>query len=77
MPGRNLGYERVNRQGQTVNLIKKPSLSAWDEMTVPMSMREVEPGVRLIMDKASDSGESTPWDIQGKKDNDSKDGGAE
>jgi len=77
VPGRNLGYERVLRQGQTVNLIKKPSLSAWDEMTVPMSMREVEPGVRLIMDKASDSGESAPWDIQGKKDNDSKDGGAE
>lgn len=76
-PGRRLGYERVNRQGDIINLIKKPSLSAWDDMTVPMSMREVEPGVRLIMDRASDSGEDHPWVMQEKKDDESNAGGAE
>lgn len=32
-----------------VGLIKSPGIHAWDNWTVPMSMREVEPGVRLIM----------------------------
>lgn len=77
MPGRRLGYERASKQGDIVNLIKKPSLSAWDEMTVPMSMREVEPGVRLIMDKTSESEDNNPWCLQDPKVNDSKDGGAE
>jgi len=27
-------------------------LQRWDELTAPMSMREVEPGVNLIMDAA-------------------------
>ena len=77
MPGRKLGYERASKQGDIVNLIKKPSLSAWDEMTVPMSMREVEPGVRLIMDKSSESEDNNPWCLQTPKVDDSKDGGAE
>lgn len=48
--GRQLGYETRRRQGDVVALLKKPSAAAWDELTVPMSMREVEPGVQLIMD---------------------------
>ena len=32
-----------------VGLVKSPGIHAWDNWTVPMSMREVEPGVRLIM----------------------------
>jgi len=48
--GRRLGYETVRRQGDVAPLLKKPGLKAWDEFTVPMSMREVEPGVKLIMD---------------------------
>lgn len=48
--GRKLAYEkRGPNKDKTVALIKSPGLQAWDNWTVPMSMREVEPGVRLIM----------------------------
>lgn len=48
--GRILGYEkRGSEKDKTVALIKSPGIQAWDNWTVPMSMREVEPGVRLIM----------------------------
>lgn len=48
--GRRLGYETVSKQGDVVALLKKPGTHVWDKFTIPMSMREVEPGVRLIMD---------------------------
>ena len=48
--GRRLGYEAELRQGDIVPLLKKPGVKAWDEFTAPMSMREVEPSVGLIMD---------------------------
>lgn len=48
--GRILAYEkRGPEKDKTVSLIKSPGLQAWDNWTVPMSMREVEPGVHLIM----------------------------
>ncbi len=48
--GRILAYEkRGPDKDRTVPLIKSPGVQAWDNWTVPMSMREVEPGVRLIM----------------------------
>ncbi len=48
--GRILAYEkRGPEKDKTVALIKSPGVQAWDNWTVPMSMREVEPGVRLIM----------------------------
>ena len=48
--GRILAYEkRGPEKDRTVALIKSPGIQAWDNWTVPMSMREVEPGVRLIM----------------------------
>ena len=51
--GRRLGYEagRNRKKGDDdiAALLKKPGHQAWDQFTVPMSMREVEPGVRLIM----------------------------
>lgn len=52
-PGRSLGYETERRHGDVAALLKKPGVHAWDEFTVPMSMREVEPGVRLVMDKGT------------------------
>ena len=48
--GRILAYEKKGPdKDMTVNLIRSPGTHAWDHWTVPMSMREVEPGVRLIM----------------------------
>ncbi|MEX5714691.1 hypothetical protein IC615_07195 [Serratia ureilytica] len=53
MGGRILGYEkRGPEKDKTVNLIESPGLKPWNNWTVPMSMREVEPGVRLIMNKS-------------------------
>jgi ribosomal protein L24E len=50
VPGRTLAYEKRGPQAATmVGLIKSPGIHAWDNWTAPMSMREVEPGVRLIM----------------------------
>jgi hypothetical protein len=50
VPGRTLAYEKRGDHAATmVPLIKAPGIHAWDNWTVPMSMREVEPGVRLIM----------------------------
>ncbi|MCD9731024.1 helicase, partial [Klebsiella pneumoniae] len=50
MGGRILAYEKRGPEiDKTVSLIDSPGLKPWDNWTVPMSMREVEPGVRLIM----------------------------
>lgn len=48
--GRDLGYDRERKAGTVAPLLKRPGVHTWDRFTVPMSMREVEPGVRLIMD---------------------------
>lgn len=60
VPGRRLGYDKRRGQGDVASLLKRPGIAAWDELTAPMSMREVEPGVRLIMDE-SRSHDSPGW----------------
>ncbi|MDO5103955.1 MAG: DISARM system helicase DrmA, partial [Lautropia sp.] len=50
IPGRTLAYEKRGQNAATTkNLIEAPGIKPWNNWTVPMSMREVEPGVRLIM----------------------------
>ena len=68
--GRRLGYETERRQGGIAALLKKPGIHAWDDFTVPMSMREVEPGVKLVMDtsKLSDPPEWQPRIIESEGD---------
>lgn len=59
--GRTLGYEKKGAGKDTmVALLKKPGTKAWDDFTVPMSMREVEPGVRLVMSKVK-GGSGPSW----------------
>lgn len=65
--GRRLGYETARGQGDLAALLKKPGALAWDEFTVPMSMREVEPGVQLIMDTSKYSTEPPSWKPKIKK----------
>jgi hypothetical protein len=67
--GRRLGYETERGQGDLAALLKKPGALAWDEFTVPMSMREVEPGVQLIMDASKHSSEPPSWKPKVKKAN--------
>jgi len=49
-PGRHLGYQKGG--GTVAPLLVRPGTGAWTDFTAPMSMREVEPGVRLVMDGA-------------------------
>jgi len=62
--GRRLGYEagkkRKKGEGDIAALLKKPGLQAWDSFTVPFSLREVEPGVRLVMNPDT-LREGPPW----------------
>jgi len=55
--GRTLVYKK--RSGATggtdKQLLDEPGLTSWRIWTAPMSMREVEPGVRLIMSSAKSS----------------------
>jgi hypothetical protein len=62
VPGRTLAYEKKgSSSATTVGLLKRPGSQPWDDFTVPMSMREVEPGVRLIMDTNRFTGGDPPW----------------
>mgnify|MGYP000002791432 CR=1 FL=1 len=60
--GRTLAYERKGaNKATTVALLRKPGIQAWDNFTVPMSMREVEPGVRLVMNTRRFTGTEPDW----------------
>ncbi|MCA9468331.1 MAG: DISARM system helicase DrmA [Nitrospira sp.] len=60
--GRTLAYEKKGPQKDTmVGLLHRPGIQAWDNFTVPMSMREVEPGVRLVMNTARFGGSGPSW----------------
>ncbi|KXS37912.1 MAG: helicase domain-containing protein [Halomonadaceae bacterium T82-2] len=51
--GRTLVYQKMGKSSDTsVDLLKKPGADPWSKWTVPMSMREVEPGVGIVMDDA-------------------------
>lgn len=76
VPGRKLAYEKKGANIDTkVALIKSPGVTAWDNWTVPMSMREVEPGVKLIMNPSKISGEPDwkpkPIEIKGQDEDES------
>jgi len=62
--GRRLGYEpgKAKKKGEDdiAGLLRKPGSKSWDRFTVPMSMREVEPEVRLVMDPDRIP-EGPPW----------------
>lgn len=69
--GRILAYEkRGAERDKTVALIRSPGMQAWDNWTVPMSMREVEPGVRLIMNTSHISDDREWKPRQATKDED-------
>jgi hypothetical protein len=59
--GRRLGYETERGQGDIAGLLKKAGAATWDELTVPMSMREVEPGVQLVMDGSTHTQQPPDW----------------
>jgi hypothetical protein len=48
-PNRDLVYDKYGASTTAVPLMESPGTKPWQTWTVPMSMREVEPGVRLIL----------------------------
>jgi hypothetical protein len=50
MSGRILVYQRWGAGPTAYPLLATPGMKPWTDWTVPTSMREVEPGVRLVMD---------------------------
>ena len=47
--GSRLGYEG-KKDGETIGLLRKPSIEPWDEFTCLNSLRDVEPTSLLILD---------------------------
>ena len=50
VPGRMLVYQRYGAGPTAYALLEAPGIKPWSKWTVPMSMREVEPGVNLVME---------------------------
>jgi len=50
MPGRVLVYQKYGAGPTAYALLETPGIRPWSTWTVPMSMREVEPGVNLVME---------------------------
>lgn len=48
VPNRKLAFREI-RDGVTVGLMRTPGLGAWDEWTCLTSLRDVEPGVNLLL----------------------------
>jgi hypothetical protein len=50
VPGRMLVYQKFGAGPTAYALLEAPGIKPWSTWTVPMSMREVEPGVNLVME---------------------------
>ena len=50
VPGRTLVYQKYGAGPTAYALLEAPGIKPWSAWTVPMSMREVEPGVNLVME---------------------------
>ena len=50
VPGRMLVYQKYGAGPTAYALLEAPGIKPWSTWTVPMSMREVEPGVNLVME---------------------------
>ena len=65
-----IAYKAKNNMGDTVSLLDQPGSKTWHKFTVPTSMREVEPGVRLVMqDRTQNREPSWTHPVPKKKDN--------
>jgi hypothetical protein len=71
--GRTLAYEKKGKGKDTmVALFERPGLKSWQNFTIPMSMREVEPGVSLVMNsnRLGDKPAWKPRPVDKKKEDD-------
>jgi hypothetical protein len=62
-----LVYSEWRAGAQSVALMKQPGKGAWTKWTAPTSMREVEPGVPLLMDQRRSNSEPN-WKVRQRHD---------
>ena len=65
-PGRTLVFDKYGASPTSVPLLESPGINPWKIWTVPMSMREVEAGVLLILDERI-SNSDPEWRVQNPK----------
>lgn len=68
-----LGY-RQKLDGKTVGLLHQPSEGPWGQWTCPTSLREVEPGVNLLLSEPA-AEEDLPWEFSAPDGGDEDTGG--
>jgi hypothetical protein len=57
VPGRRLVYDITSGADDMAPLLRRPDGTAWRRMTCPTSLRDVEPGIRLLLFPEGDSTE--------------------
>jgi len=59
VPGRRLVYDTTSGADDMAPLLRRPDGTTWRRMTCPTSLRDVEPGIRLLLLPEGDSTEVT------------------
>ncbi|MFE6609495.1 DISARM system helicase DrmA [Amycolatopsis sp. NPDC057786] len=59
-PGRRLAYEQPSRSDDIVGLLQPPTGGSWRLATCPRSLRDVEPGVQLLLQPPGGVAADTP-----------------
>ena len=65
MPGAKLAYKKPYSSADTMGLLREPGQGRWKLMTCPTSLREVEPGIRLLLVDEADLGEESAPEFHG------------
>jgi len=68
VPQRDLVYGRGMSAGTQVGLLHEPDGTPWTDFTVPMSMRDVEPSVDLVLRERGIAPVSDAWEMPTKGD---------
>jgi hypothetical protein len=69
VPQRDLVYSRGMSAGTQVGLLHEPDGTPWTDFTVPMSMRDVEPAVNLVLRERGIAPVSDLWEMPTKDEN--------
>jgi hypothetical protein len=72
VPGRMLVYQKHGAGPTAYALLEAPGIRPWSTWTVPMSMREVEPGVSLVMEDDR-SNQDPVWRLRPTSDDEAAD----
>jgi hypothetical protein len=66
VPQRSLVYSKGLGAGAEFSLLKQPDVVSWSDWTVPMSMRDVEPPVSLVLRERGIVPVTDEWDMPAK-----------